>query len=202
MTGQELKIRYDIGSDTNLQKLLSLENPIPAGYWNRIDVLDSNKGFDKDDRFYWAQDNEWHVLKPGDRDYKFGETYEDVLRKYEKFNKLFRTTWKPRLNPPEKGFWARVGVMCPGNFCSLHIYDKDMPGNYTIVNEKQFIDKFFDVQQQTNFWLPHLRTAPVLTPKMDIKELEFWITKAGRNKYEVSLTKARRPRYEYDDVVL
>ena len=108
-----------------------------------------------------------------------------------------------------KTFWSGVGVFSPGNFVAVHLSAVD--GDYTIENQDQFLEKFFDTTRKpfltptgmivnSPFAMPEVQFKPEYAHLED-KKFEFLIEKPGRAKvYRIVLDKIRVIEDKYTEI--
>ena len=86
-----------------------------------------------------------------------------------------------------KDQYRGIGIITPGNFYSLRIVG--IHGDYEIVNQEEFMSKFFTVTQVDPFSMPNVN------PKYnDIYSWLFRITKISKNKYRISTTDIKKAK--------
>jgi hypothetical protein len=87
-----------------------------------------------------------------------------------------------------KEFWARVSVICPGNFVHVSILGVD--GNYGIANRDAFLKTFFEVFQQHPFAPPAVKAKPFIEDPLS-DGVEFLFRKVAPRLCEIDCERFR-----------
>lgn len=96
-----------------------------------------------------------------------------------------------------KEIWSPVTVLVPGNFASVHV--SGLTGNYNVTNEKEFLEKFFNIGVDPKKCFPGLPIFGIM-PDVKVKEEyidlfcrfpEFKIKRVQRNNWKIYLNLLR-----------